>query len=1727
MNSVLHSLPPPGAWKKFHTNRTFGISLITLLMFFFGLGNLNAQITWLDFNKQTAPDRHPFDGYGHSVSMAETFALVGAPFADVEIDGNTYSEAGKVYLYKFNGTTWEFSEEILPPNPQKSGNFGFSVSAFQDRAAIGQPNAPGLGSAYVFWIEDGLHSYCEDEFFASQQIENSQYGHAVDISNRWLIVGEPFTPNDQGRAHIYRFEEIAADCPIAAYTSYTIEGNEDMQFGFSVGISVGAPNPYGIASAAIGAPKYESYRGEAFILELDDLSNNTVLNDLLAISQLQAPTYNIPISGDLNEGARFGHSVSVIDYIGDPQISQGDYIGIGAPGLWKTGTQDAHGGAFVALYGSNTDQWVALAPESNAGNGFTNAVQPENLTKDAAFGTSVHYSATYLYVGAPSQALTADNLDPDHNVLDGGAVYAYQRLLQADNGVFQLDALDRQIGDAFGFSVGAYDTELMGGAPKEDHDGSATQGIPDIDFMEDAGAAYWFAADNGQGTCNVVWEWSMAPENLSVECDNVPDQEVYGIEAFNDGVALDVVFNETIISSTCPNSYVLEWIWRAYCPNNQTEQLSMLVEVTDNTAPEFINFQAILEVDCNADIPLAQAVDNCGAVSLTFEDVIFSGGVCGSIQRTYTATDDCSNVSTAVQIINITDNEAPVFEAHEIQVNVTCLAEINILTATDNCDSDVQVTYTDLLFSGGGLCGVVERSYTAIDECGNMGYAIQYINVTDNEGPVFDPYPVEISAVCGDPIIPPGVTDNCGVADLTWTALWFSGGCAGVLEVTYVATDQCGHTSYAQQFIQLIDEVPPVLNGVPEDITVTNMADVPAAATVTATEACVTDLVVEFIEVVLTGYCPQNTTIVRTWVADDYCHEVIATQTITVEECESVNCTESGQGFIHTSQGIAPGNYDNELCDPNEGKDWYYDVQSTSDGNFLGIGFTANNSNNRPYLVKFDDAGNEIWNSTAVEFAGSLNTGIETSTNYAAVGPAYQIFEYDKSTGSYNVIDMDVSSVVFPSNLPVNPKPALTDIKALESGGVVTDYVVSGRLGKNPAGWNQYQYGFLFKYNIASGSISEYVFFNKNNTAEYMRVRKFIQVNDSDGNPEGFALIGSAHSGDSQNHFSDKEGDVYLLKTDLDLNILFEKTYSEADLQAAVGYADNGNEVRSCTACGSAPTENNYEVGFDVKQVPNWGSDQDGDLILSVALDFIQCFGGSGSPCTQFAPNYFFMDAAFISVNKNNGIPIWATNTKSFEGVDFRLPVELEQDLCGDPNNFRIITAGNNNNNIDHSVHNLVRADQNGNFINEYYETLDLVSASNCIFGLTLSHDGGYVSAGNNTDYSLGCFDQDSYAVSWNCTICEPVTCADVGCGPEQAIAINSYIFFSGDWDSYTVPDNGNGETWFSFTAQAANDVLYVKDPDLNTSIDFVLTVYDENLNALGTGDAYYPNSGVNPSHGEILHVGGLTAGTNYLAKVSYDLVQGIQPAAGFSLSISQRTFNTMPFLNACGAAGDGSENDPRLIDNIGGNCIPGTVQLDDMTGAAYGTNWPLRAYRFRLYNEADQQVYHVLRHHNGGNPVCHNIGSGAAGPDYLHYNNVPVSCEKLRVDVNHWLRVIANGTQLCLGSPTATSGYMFKIEGCQPGAYVANQNQFESEPTTYRGNKIKLEVYPNPANDKITVMIPMDLSFVEIVAIDLLGQPVWSGKIESGQTIDVSQWTPGMYQLAYEGGVKRVVITR
>ena len=73
----------------------------------------------------------------------------------------------------------------------------------------------------------------------------------------------------------------------------------------------------------------------------------------------------------------------------------------------------------------------------------------------------------------------------------------------------------------------------------------------------------------------------------------------------------------------------------------------------------------------------ATATDNCGEVVITVEEVTTAGACAGDyvITRTFTATDDCGNATSATQTITIVDTTAPVLHSVPADYTAECSDE--------------------------------------------------------------------------------------------------------------------------------------------------------------------------------------------------------------------------------------------------------------------------------------------------------------------------------------------------------------------------------------------------------------------------------------------------------------------------------------------------------------------------------------------------------------------------------------------------------------------------------------------------------------------------------------------------------------------------------------------------------------------------------------------------------------------------------------------------------------------------------------------------------------------------------------------------------------------------------------------------------------------------------------------------------------------------------------------
>jgi len=146
-----------------------------------------------------------------------------------------------------------------------------------------------------------------------------------------------------------------------------------------------------------------------------------------------------------------------------------------------------------------------------------------------------------------------------------------------------------------------------------------------------------------------------------------------------------------------------------------------------------------------------------------------------TITRTWTASDNCGNASSQTQTITVQDTTAPVITYCPASATVECelgsdyTALAGVATAVDNCDANVEITFTD---AGAGSCPeVVTRTWRATDSCGNFTECTQVLTVQDTLKPELTGCPEDVVIKPCEEIPAPALV----------TAL---DGCAGPLAVT-------------------------------------------------------------------------------------------------------------------------------------------------------------------------------------------------------------------------------------------------------------------------------------------------------------------------------------------------------------------------------------------------------------------------------------------------------------------------------------------------------------------------------------------------------------------------------------------------------------------------------------------------------------------------------------------------------------------------------------------------------------------------------------------------------------------------------------------------------------------------------------------------------------------------------------------------------------------------------
>ncbi|KAG5187461.1 FG-GAP repeat-domain-containing protein, partial [Tribonema minus] len=501
------------------------------------------------------------DGFGCSVAVSGTYAVVGASIADP----GGKADAGAAYVFERNSGTgaWEQKTKLVASDAMPNDYFGYSVSVSGTYAVVGayvrtQLGVVYSGGAYVFERNSGTGTWEQMAgLYPSDLVTFSRFGWSVSVSGTCAIVGA-LSKSGVGGAYIYERNSVGAWEEKAILTA----SDSTAQFGISVSIDgtyavVGAnnktvsslngaggayvferaapsPPPPSPPPPARGQPPTGEWEHKAVLYPTDAYAS-----DFFGYSVAVSGTYAVvgaffsDPGGKTSAGAAyvFERNSGTIaweqktklvasdampnDYFGYSVSVSGTYAVVGAYNRKQLGVSSS-GGAYVFERNSGTTVWEQKA-----------VLFPSDLPTGSFFGNSVSVSVTYAIVGAYGKS-------------GGGGAYVYER--NSGTGTWEEKAIltmsDTTTGQ-FGYSVFIDGTYAIVGARLK------------TVSKTNSGAAYVFERNSG----TTAWE----QKTKLVAADAMPsDQFGYSVSVSGTYAVVGAYVRKRLGVANSGGAYVFE-----------------------------------------------------------------------------------------------------------------------------------------------------------------------------------------------------------------------------------------------------------------------------------------------------------------------------------------------------------------------------------------------------------------------------------------------------------------------------------------------------------------------------------------------------------------------------------------------------------------------------------------------------------------------------------------------------------------------------------------------------------------------------------------------------------------------------------------------------------------------------------------------------------------------------------------------------------------------------------------------------------------------------------------------------------------------------------------------------------------------------------------------------------------------------------------------------------------
>ena len=536
------------------------------------------------------------DQFGQAVAMDGDTLVVGAPREESGanmIDGdqfdNTQPDAGAVYVFVRDGTTWTQQAYLKASNAQGTGpgdidgdEFGTSVSISDDTIVVGAPledsNATGVdgnqsnndagrsGTAYVF-VRNGETWTQQAYLKASNTRAINFFGSSVSISGDLLVVGAPRENssatgvNNEDGSNATNSPNFGAG---AAYV-FVRNGAKWSQEAYLKASNTGQGDRFGTAVSISGNTVVIGARAE-------DSRNSSNPMDNSRISSGAAYVFARDSFGDWAQQAFLKASnVGSLDQFGATVAISGDTIVVGASGEDSNATGvngpgnnnslENAGAAYVFVRSGASWSQQAYLKASNSDSVEVPSRTNENVRggdepvfEGDGFGKAVSISGDFIVVGADGEDSSANGVDgdQDNNALrNAGAAYLFVRNGTTWSQQNYLKASNTGQEDIFGDAVAISGDTVAVGAPEEDSSATGVNGTEDNNSATNAGATYIFAVD---------MQTNQPPVAQNDEFLAFEDQVFSGNVFANNGAGQDFDPDDDVFEVQSPSSFTASGI---------------------------------------------------------------------------------------------------------------------------------------------------------------------------------------------------------------------------------------------------------------------------------------------------------------------------------------------------------------------------------------------------------------------------------------------------------------------------------------------------------------------------------------------------------------------------------------------------------------------------------------------------------------------------------------------------------------------------------------------------------------------------------------------------------------------------------------------------------------------------------------------------------------------------------------------------------------------------------------------------------------------------------------------------------------------------------------------------------------------------------------------------------------------------------------------------------------